>query len=108
MSSHIDDVVRARHDVDVTVLIDETRIAGSVKYMAPEQIDGELLDPRTDLYAIQRRYVHTNATLRFAARQGYDTYLKANRVERGVESYDAVIQLILGTAFDEAGNPRVR
>ncbi len=33
-------------------VLDETRIAGSVKYMAPEQIDGELLDPRTDLYAL--------------------------------------------------------
>jgi hypothetical protein len=46
--------------------------------------------------------------LRFAARQGYDKFLKANRVERGVESYDAVVQLILGTAVDRNGNPLVR
>jgi eukaryotic-like serine/threonine-protein kinase len=33
-------------------VLDETRIAGSVKYMAPEQIAGELLDPRADMYAL--------------------------------------------------------
>jgi serine/threonine protein kinase/tetratricopeptide (TPR) repeat protein len=34
-------------------VLDSTgRIAGSVKYMAPEQIRGELLDPRCDLYAL--------------------------------------------------------
>jgi hypothetical protein len=32
--------------------------------------------------------------------------LKANRVERGVESYDAVVQLILGTVLDDSGYPR--
>jgi hypothetical protein len=29
-------------------------------------------------------------------------------VQRGVESYDAVLQLILGTEFDAGGWPRVR
>lgn len=33
-------------------VLDETRIAGSIAYMAPEQIAGDLLDPRTDLYAV--------------------------------------------------------
>jgi hypothetical protein len=66
------------------------------------------IGPRTDLYAIRYRYSHTNETLRFAARQGYDTYLKANRVARGVESYDAVLQLILGTEPDSEGYPRLR
>jgi hypothetical protein len=46
--------------------------------------------------------------LRTAARESYDKYLKANRVEKGVESYDAVIQLILGAALDETGYPRRR
>jgi hypothetical protein len=66
------------------------------------------LGPRIDVYAISYRYSRTNETLRFAARQGYDKFLKANRVERGVESYDAVIQLILGTGVDGNGNPLVR
>jgi hypothetical protein len=66
------------------------------------------IGPQTDLFAIRYRYSRTNETLRFAAREGYDKYLKANRVQRGVESYDAVLQLILGTEFDADGRPRVR
>jgi len=66
------------------------------------------IGPKIDLITIQLRYRQTSGTLRFAAREGYDKYLKANRVERGVESYDAVVQLILGTEFDREGNPRMR
>jgi hypothetical protein len=64
--------------------------------------------PRLDIFAISYRYSRTNQTLRFAARQGYDKFLKANRVERGVESYDAVVQLILGTVLDQNGGPLFR
>ena len=64
--------------------------------------------PRLDLFAISYRYSRTNQTLRFAARKGYDKFLKANRVERGVESYDAVVQLILGTVLDQNGGPLFR
>ena len=66
------------------------------------------LGPRIDLFTIGQRYARTSATLRFAAREGYDKYLKANRVEKGIESYDQVIQLILGSEFDANGNPRLR
>lgn len=81
-----------------------------IGYAAPRRPLNQALDlgPRTDLYTIAYRYSRTNETLRFAARQGYDTYLKANRVERGIESYDAVVQLILGTGLDQHGNPRFR
>ena len=81
-----------------------------IGYARPGKTLKEALDlgPRSDLYAISYRYSRTNETLRFAARQGYDTYLKANRVERGVESYDAVVQLILGTGLDPNGNPRFK
>lgn len=64
--------------------------------------------PKIDLYAIQARYRQTSGALRFAARESYDRYLKANRVEKGIESYDAVVQLILGTPLDSSGNPRLR
>jgi hypothetical protein len=63
------------------------------------------LGPRMDIFALNERYARTSGALRFAAKEGYDKYLKANRVERGIESYDAVVQLILGTAFDERGKP---
>lgn len=64
--------------------------------------------PKIDLFAIRHRYAQTSGALRFAARESYDRYLKANRVERGIESYDAVVQLILGTELDSSGNPRLR
>jgi Protein of unknown function (DUF3810) len=81
-----------------------------IGYAQPRRPLREALDigPRVDLYAIRYRYSRTNETLRFAAREGYDTFLKANRVEKGVESYDAVVQLILGTGLDEDGNPRFK
>lgn len=79
-------------------------------YAAPSQPLRRALEigPRIDLFAIQRRYAGTSRVLRTAARESYDKYLKANRVEKGVESYDAVVQLILGTALDETGYPRRR
>ena len=81
-----------------------------IGYVGPRKAVNVALDPgpQIDLYTIRYRYSRTNETLRFAARQGYDKFLKANRVERGVESYDAVVQLILGVGLDQAGNPRVR
>ena len=81
-----------------------------IGYAGPRAALKDALDPgpRIDIFAIGYRYARTNQTLRFAARQGYDKYLKANRVERGVESYDAVVQLILGTGMDPGGNPIFR
>lgn len=71
---------------------------------------GQALDsgPQIDLYAIRYRYRQTSGALRFAARESYDRYLKANRVEKGIASYDAVVQLILGAPLDPDGNPRLR
>lgn len=79
-------------------------------YALPQKPPNEILDlgPRIDLYAMSYRYTHTIRPMRLAARKGYDAYLKANRVEKGVESYDAVVQLILGTTLDARGYPRLR
>jgi hypothetical protein len=38
----------------------------------------------------------------------YDQFLKANRVESGVESYDEVVTLVVGIEVDDAGRPRPR
>lgn len=64
--------------------------------------------PREDLAAIAARYEATSRIVRMAARETYDRYLKANRVTEGIESYDAVLQLILGTTFDGNWTPRLR
>lgn len=79
-------------------------------YALPDKLPNKILElgPRIDLYAISYRYSRTSQPLRLAARKGYDTYLKANRVGRGVESYDAVVQLILGTELNPHGNPRFK
>jgi hypothetical protein len=81
-----------------------------IGYAQPARPLREALEigPRIDLLAIRDRYSRTNAVVRAAARRSYDTYLKANRVEKGVESYDAVVQLILGTTMEEDGYPRRR
>jgi hypothetical protein len=64
--------------------------------------------PREDLAAIAARYEATSRFVRVAARETYDRYLKANRVTEGIESYDAVLQLILGSTFDANWTPRLR
>jgi hypothetical protein len=81
-----------------------------IGYAQPSRPLRDALDigPKTDLWALRYRYRQTSATLRVAAQRGYDAYLKANRVEKGVESYDEVVQLILGTALDADGYPRLR
>lgn len=64
--------------------------------------------PRADLGAMAARYERSSPAVRHAAREVYDTYLRANRVEEGIASYDAVLRLIVGSRFDEKGNPRLR
>ena len=84
-------------------------LLGNVQPFLPKT-EGSRLDvgPRIDVFAIRYRYTRTSPVLRAAARETYDRYLKANRVERGIESYAQVLQLILGTELDPAGDPRLR
>ena len=53
--------------------------------------------PRNDLEAIRARYERASPAMRTAARDAYDAYLRANRVEEGIANYEAVVRLILGS-----------
>jgi hypothetical protein len=54
--------------------------------------------PRSDLLAIAHRFrSQVSPTLSAAGWRVYDGYLKANRVERGTQSYGEVVKLVLGT-----------
>ncbi len=64
--------------------------------------------PRADLEAIGERYRRAVPIVSRAAREVYDSYLRANRVEEGVASYGRVVRLMLGTEFDRNGVPRLR
>jgi hypothetical protein len=64
--------------------------------------------PREDLAAINARLLRSAPVVRRAARDVYDSYLKANRVERGIASYDAVVRLALGARFEEEWKPKMR
>jgi len=69
----------------------------------------ERLEPavRQDLIAINARILRSAPVVRRAAQDVYDSYLKANRVERGILSYDAVVRLVLGSRFEPGWTPRI-
>jgi hypothetical protein len=64
--------------------------------------------PRRDLQAAAARYARASPLVRTAARDVYDTYLRANRVSEGVASYTAVVRLMLGAGLEDGGGPRLR
>ena len=64
--------------------------------------------PRGDLAAIAARLRRGQPMVQRASWRTYDQFLKANRVDEGVKSYDEVVTLILGTAADADGRPRRR
>jgi hypothetical protein len=53
--------------------------------------------PRRDFTDIVKRLQRSQPVVRTVARESYDAYLRANRVEGGIESYDRVVRLILGS-----------
>jgi hypothetical protein len=61
--------------------------------------------PRRDLEAIVARYRRSSPVVRTAAREVYDSYLKANRIDEGIRNYDAVLQLMLGTTLGGRWTP---
>lgn len=64
--------------------------------------------PRRDLQEAAARYARASPVVRTAARDVYDTYLRANRVHDGVASYTAVVRLMLGAGLQDGGGPRLR
>ncbi len=77
--------------------------------------DRRLLDealeggPRADVAAVSERLRRgQRPVLRRASWAVYDQYLKANRVEAGVRSYSAVLDLVLRARFDTAWVPARR
>jgi hypothetical protein len=60
---------------------------------------------REDLRAISRRLRSSVPEVRALAMAAYDRFLRANRVESGVRSYDELIAIIAGTRFDARGRP---
>ena len=78
----------------------------------PREVRSELTPlaagPQEDLRAIARRHETSSPAVRKAAQGVYDGYLRANRVEEGIDSYDAVLRLMLGTRFGPQWTPRVR
>jgi hypothetical protein len=63
---------------------------------------------RGDLQAVAARLRRSVPAVRDAAWRGYDAYLKSQRVERGVASYDEVVVLIAGARFEAEWTPRLR
>lgn len=64
--------------------------------------------PRADYRAIDERLRRINPTVQRAAWSGYERFLEANRVTSGLRSYDEVVGIVAGTAFDEGWVPRLR
>jgi hypothetical protein len=52
--------------------------------------------PRRDLEAIGARFARGSPMVRRTARDAYDAYLRANRVEEGIDSYTGMLRLVLG------------
>lgn len=65
-------------------------------------------DVVADLRAIGERLGRATPAIRDASRDAYDKYLRANRVEEGIESYGAVLRLMLGTSFENGWVPKRR
>ena len=62
--------------------------------------------PRQDLDAITERYRRSSPAMRRVARETYDAYLRANRVEEGIRNYDEVLTLMLGTTLGGQWSPK--
>jgi len=64
--------------------------------------------PRRDLQEAAARYAKASPVVRTAARDVYDAYLRANRVNEGVANYTAVVRLMLGAGLEDGRRPKLR
>ena len=85
-------------------------VAGGLRGPARAEVADRLgAGPRADLAAIRARLARQVDRRVFAVGElVYDRYLKANRVEAGVESYGHVVQLVLGVRFGPGWVPQPR
>ena len=91
--SYLSSVRRARSN--------DEGFAASIPALAPEV--------KADLRAmIERSRKRLSPALSRAQGEVYDRYLKANRVEAGIESYSLMVRLMLGTRFDDGWVPARR
>jgi hypothetical protein len=61
-----------------------------------QALDALAAGPRADIQALQLRFERSHPAVRAVSWQVYEQYLRANRVEAGLASYDEVVQLVLG------------
>lgn len=64
--------------------------------------------PRQDLKIAAARYARSQPAVRTMARDTYNVYLKAHRVEEGIASYDRVVRLLLAAGSEHGWAPRAR
>ena len=62
--------------------------------------------PREDFRRIATRLAETDETTHAVAHATYDRFLRANRIPEGIQSYDAVVRLVVGTDVAERFNTR--
>jgi hypothetical protein len=87
-----------------------SELAAALGAQARAEMAGRLAPgPRADLVAIRDRVLRqVDPRLLAAGQRVYDGFLKANRVESGIKSYDRVVQLVVGVRFRPGWVPVVR
>jgi hypothetical protein len=64
--------------------------------------------PLRDFGGIRQRLERGRPAVQRVSWRAYDTFLKANRVDKGIRSYDDIVSLVIGIATDAEGKPRLR
>lgn len=64
--------------------------------------------PREDFRRIAARLEEADPRVRGVANTTYDRFLRANRVEHGIESYDEVVKIVVGAALGPNFTPVLR